>query len=95
MHILENVRETGAYLQEKLDELVKDYDMITERRGIGLMQGIVFDRPVAEYINKALERGLMLINAGTNIIRIIPSLIVTKEQVDDMIAILRACLANE
>jgi len=59
------------------------------------MQGIVFDRPVAEYINKALERGLMLINAGTNIIRIIPSLIVTKEQVDDMIAILRACLANE
>ena len=95
MNILENVRETGAYLQEKLDELVKDYDMITERRGIGLMQGIVFDRPVAEYINKALERGLMLINAGTNIIRIIPSLIVTKEQVDDMIAILRACLANE
>ena len=95
MNILENVRETGAYLQEKLDELVKDYDMITERRGIGLMQGIVFDRPVAEYINKALEHGLMLINAGTNIIRIIPSLIVTKEQVDDMIAILRACLANE
>lgn len=95
MNILENVRETGAYLQEKLDELVKDYDMITERRGIGLMQGIVFDRPVAEYINKALEHGLMLINAGTNIIRIIPSLIVTKEQVDDMIATLRACLANE
>ncbi len=95
MNILENVRETGAYLKEKLDELVKDYDMITERRGIGLMQGLVFDRPVAEYINKALEQGLMLINAGANIIRIIPSLIVTKEHVDDMITILRACLANE
>ena len=94
MNILENVRETGAYLQEKLDKLVQKYDMITERRGIGLMQGLVFDRPVAPYINQALEQGLLLINAGSDIIRIIPSLIVTKEQVDDMIEILDRCLAT-
>ena len=94
MDILENVRETGAYLQEKLDKLVQKYDMITERRGVGLMQGLVFDRPVAPYINQALEQGLLLINAGSDIIRIIPSLIVTKEQVDDMIAILDRCLAT-
>ena len=94
MNILENVRETGAYLQEKLDKLVQKYDMITERRGVGLMQGLVFDRPVAPYINQALEQGLLLINAGSDIIRIIPSLIVTKEQVDDMIAILDRCLAT-
>ncbi len=95
MNILQNVRETGAYLAEKLDELVSDYDMIVEKRGLGLMQGLVFDRPVAEYINRALDQGLMLINAGTNIIRIIPSLIVTKEQVDDMITILRDCLNEQ
>lgn len=94
MNILENVRETGAYLQEKLDKLVQKYDMITERRGVGLMQGLVFDRPVAPYINQALEQGLLLINAGSDIIRIIPSLIVTKEQVDDMIEILDRCLAT-
>lgn len=94
MNILENVRKTGAYLQEKLDKLVQKYDMITERRGVGLMQGLVFDRPVAPYINQALEQGLLLINAGSDIIRIIPSLIVTKEQVDDMIAILDRCLAT-
>ncbi len=93
MNILENVRTTGEYLAQKLDELVKDYDMITERRGIGLIQGLVFDRPVAEYINKALDQGLMLINAGTNIIRFLPSLIMEKEQVDDMITILRSCLS--
>ena len=68
--------------------------MITERRGVGLMQGLVFDRPVAPYINQALEQGLLLINAGADIIRIIPSLIVTKEQVDDMIEILDRCLAT-
>ncbi|MGN1158625.1 MAG: aspartate aminotransferase family protein [Lachnospiraceae bacterium] len=94
MNILENVRKTGEYLQEKLDTLVQKYDMITERRGVGLMQGLVFDRPVAPYINQALEQGLLLINAGSDIIRIIPSLIVTKEQVDDMIAILDRCLAT-
>lgn len=94
MNILENVRKTGAYLQEKLDTLVQKYDMITERRGVGLMQGLVFDRPVAPYINQALEQGLLLINAGADIIRIIPSLIVTKEQVDDMIEILDRCLAT-
>lgn len=94
MDILENVRKTGAYLQEKLDTLVQKYDMITERRGVGLMQGLVFDRPVAPYINQALEQGLLLINAGADIIRIIPSLIVTKEQVDDMIEIFDRCLAT-
>ena len=94
MNILENVRETGAYLQEKLDKLVQKYDMITERRGVGLMQGLVFDRPVAPYINQALEQGLLLINAGSDIIRIIPSLIVTREQDDDMMAILDRCLAT-
>jgi len=94
MNILENVRETGAYLQEKLDTLVKKYDMIQERRGMGLMQGLVFDRPVAPYINEALEQGLLLINAGSDIIRIIPSLIVTKENVDQMIEILDRCLSK-
>lgn len=94
MNILENVREVGAYLQEKLDTLVQKYDMILERRGMGLMQGLVFDRPVAPYINEALEQGLLLINAGSDIIRIIPSLIIKKEHVDQMIAILDRCLSK-
>ena len=58
------------------------------------MQGLVFDKPVADVINKALEEGLVLINAGTNIIRFLPPLIITKEHVDDMIAILRKCVEN-
>lgn len=94
MNILKNVREVGAYLQEKLDTLVQKYDMILERRGMGLMQGLVFDRPVAPYINEALEQGLLLINAGSDIIRIIPSLIIGKEHVDQMIEILDRCLSK-
>ena len=61
---------------------------------MGLMQGLVFDRPVGEVINKALEKGLILINAGTEIIRFVPPLVITKENVDDMIGILDSCLES-
>lgn len=91
-HIIDNVRNVGAYLEEQLDKLAADYDVIETRRGIGLMQGLVFKEPVGPIINKALEKGLILINAGTNIIRFVPPLIITKENVDQMIAILRACI---
>lgn len=91
-HIIENVNQVGAYLTEKLDELVKEYDFITERRGIGLMQGLVFEKPVGEIITKALDKGLILINAGTNIIRFVPPLVITRENVDEMMEILESCL---
>ena len=91
--VLDNVNEVGEYLAGKLDELVLKYDFIKARRGLGLMQGLAFDKPVSEIINKALEKGLLLINAGTQVIRFIPALIISKENVDDMIAILEECLA--
>lgn len=91
-HIIENVAHVGAYLTEKLDELAAKYDFITERRGIGLMQGLVFDRPVGEIITKALDKGLILINAGTSIIRFVPPLVITRENVDEMVEILESCL---
>ncbi|MBD5461821.1 MAG: aspartate aminotransferase family protein [Lachnospiraceae bacterium] len=94
-HIIDNVIKTGAYLEKKLDELVREYDCIETRRGIGLMQGLVFNRPVGDIITRALEMGLILINAGTDIIRFVPPLIITKEHVDEMTAILKACLDAE
>ena len=94
-HIIENVREVAPYLEKRLDELKKKYDFIIDRRGAGLMQGLEFDRPVAPYINSALDKGLMLINAGQSIIRLVPPLIITKQNVDDMIAVLDTCLSGE
>lgn len=94
-HIIENVREVAPYLEKRLDELKEKYDFIIDRRGAGLMQGLEFDRPVAPYINSALDKGLMLINAGQSIIRLVPPLILTKQNVDDMIAVLDTCLSGE
>ena len=93
-NIIENVKEVAPYLEKRLDELKDDYDFIIDRRGAGLMQGLAFDRPVSEIINKALDKGLILINAGAQIIRFVPPLIITKENVDDMIDILRSCLES-
>ena len=90
--VLENVRRVGAYLYEKLDEIAASRTDIVEHRGVGLMQGLEFDHPVAEIINKALDKGLVLINAGTNIIRFLPPLVITEADVDAMLQILKECL---
>jgi len=70
------------------------YDCITERRGVGFMQGLVFDAPVGDIINRALEKGLLLINAGPNIIRFVPALTITEDNIDEMIAILDSCIVE-
>ena len=93
-NILDNVKEVGEYLAGKLDELVLKYDFVKEHRGLGLLQGLECDKPVAGIIHKALDKGLLLINAGTHVIRFIPALTVSKENVDEMITILDACLAE-
>ena len=92
LKILENVQESGAYLYEKLEYFAQKQQGITAHRGIGLLQGLEFDKPVGEIINKAVDKGLLLINAGTNVIRFIPSLIVTKNEVDAMMEILESCI---
>lgn len=91
-HILEHVQKVGAYLTDKLEELVSKYDCITERRGLGLLQGLVFQIPVNEIIERALKEGLVLINAGANIIRFVPPLIIEEKHVDEMLVILEKCL---
>ena len=83
--ILEHVQKIAPYLEKKLDELVEKYDFLTERRGKGLMQGVVVSgRPVGEIINKAIENGLFVLSAGTDVLRFVPTLIITEADIDEM-----------
>lgn len=91
-HILENVQKVAPYLEKKLKEVMSRHSCIKEHRGIGLMQGLLFEQPVGPIINRALEKGLLLINAGANIIRFVPPLVITEKDVDQMIAILEECI---
>lgn len=83
-NIVEHVQEITPYLEEKLDALLAKYDFVETRRGLGLMQGLVCNKPVGPILNDCLENGLILINAGANIIRFLPPLILTKEHIDEM-----------
>ena len=93
--ILANVNELGAYLEAQLDGLVRQYDCVRERRGIGLMQGLELDRPAKDVIAYAMDRGLILFAAGSNVIRFVPPLVIRKEHVDEMTEILKRALEQE
>ena len=82
------------YLENRLDDLVAKYDFLKERRGLGFMQGIEVDpsHPVGEIVKKALDKGLVILSAGGNVIRLLPPLIITEADVDEMIEKLEACL---
>lgn len=84
-HIVEHVQTIAPYLEEALDKLVEKYDVVLERRGKGLMQGLVLARPVSEVITNAQKEGLLVISAGGNVLRMVPPLVIEKEHVDEMI----------
>lgn len=93
--LLAHVKETGDYLGQKLQELVETCPVAKEVRGLGLLRGLVCDVPIGEICSRALEHGLIVLSAGTDVIRFVPPLIIEKTHVDEMIAILepvlRAC----
>ena len=91
--IVEHVREIGEYLSEKLQGLVKEYDIVKEQRGRGLIQGLEFTVPVSPIVTNALlEQKLVLISAGANIIRFVPPLVIEKADVDEMIEKLKRAI---
>ena len=84
--IIDHVQQVSAYLEKRLDELVEKYDFLTVRRGKGLMQGLVVSgRPVGEIVQQALKNGLLVITAGSDVLRVVPPLVITEADVDEMI----------
>ena len=93
MQLLEHVRSVSVYLEKRLDELVKEQDCLMGRRGMGLMQGIVTQKNSAEIAAKALDAGLVVITAGADVIRLLPPLVITEADVDEMTEKLKTALA--
>ena len=91
--IIGHVREVAGYLEEKLDGLAEKYDFIRGRRGKGLMQGLVIGgRSVGEIVLKSLDKGLLVITAGSGVLRLVPPLVIEREHVDEMLEKLCAAL---
>ena len=85
-NILAHVQELTPYLEEKLDALVDKYPIVAARRGKGFMQGLVIEgTTVGSVVTKALANGLLVISAGSDVLRLVPPLVITKEHIDEMI----------
>ena len=91
-NIIDHVNAVSKYLEDALDKLAEKYDCILGRRGKGLMQGLVFDKAVSGIITKALEKGLILIGAGVDVVRFLPPLIVEEKDIDQMVSILEEAI---
>lgn len=88
--IVEHVAQTAPYLEEKLDALVRELPWLGARRGKGFMQGLVVTgRPVGEVVQAALGKGLLIISAGSDVLRLVPPLIITEKEIDRLCDILR------
>jgi acetylornithine/N-succinyldiaminopimelate aminotransferase len=92
LDITAHVNEVTPYLEKVLDQIKSAHPQIIDRRGMGLMQGLEFDGPVGPVISRAMDKGLILINAGPDIIRFVPPLIIEKEHIDKMADILDKCI---
>lgn len=81
-----HVKALAPYLEERLDALVEKHDCLAARRGKGFMQGLVVNgKPVGEVVKKALENGLIVISAGSDVLRLVPPLVIEKKHIDEMI----------
>ena len=93
-NILAHVQELTPYLEEKLDALVDKYPIVTARRGKGFMQGLVIEgTTVGSVVTKALANELLVISAGSDVLRLVPPLVITKEHINEMIEKLEKSLA--
>jgi len=92
LQVLDNVAAVAPYLWSTLESVKAEFNCVVEHRGLGLMQGLEFSVPVGDIVKATMSEGCILIAAGTNVIRFIPPLVITKEHVDEMARALRAAI---
>ena len=83
--LLTNSKEMGQYLKEELEKLQENHDIIKEVRGCGLMVGIELAQPGAEYVDKLREKGFLINCTAGNVLRLVPPLIIKKEEIDEFV----------
>ena len=93
-NITDHVKKMGKILFDRLEELKSRHACIADHRGMGLMQGLEFDRPVGPIVKEALENGLVIISAGANTLRFIPPLVIEEDHIDEMVTILERIIIN-
>jgi len=92
--LLENAAELGLHAKEKLEQLKHKHSIIESVRGIGLMIGVQLTSPGKDIVEKCLEKGLRTNCTSSTVLRFMPAMIATKDQIDQAVEILDAVLSD-
>lgn len=91
----ENAKAVGEYLRKKLEELKSEFpELVLEVRGLGLLAGMNLSKPSAQFVDAMLQRGIIINGTAETVIRLVPPLIISKNDVDECIAALRECFSG-
>ncbi len=94
-NLCKEVSDKGAYLRTKLEEIQKRYPTVcTAVRGFGLMNGIALTIPLREVVEACFAKGLLVISAGSDVLRFVPPLVISKQEIDRAMSILDEVLAS-
>jgi acetylornithine/LysW-gamma-L-lysine aminotransferase len=85
----------GGYFKAKLEDLQAKYKIVKEVRGLGLMLGMELRYDVRNVIIKAMDRGVLILDAGRNVLRFLPPLVIEKEQIDKTVSVLDTVIKEE
>jgi acetylornithine/LysW-gamma-L-lysine aminotransferase len=93
--LAERAAALGAYFKGQLENLQSRHKIIREIRGLGLMLGVEFRFDVLNIILKAMDKGVLILDAGKNVLRFLPPLVIEKQQIDKVVSVLDAVLEEE
>jgi acetylornithine/N-succinyldiaminopimelate aminotransferase len=84
-NLLKQVKEVVTYLDSQLEMLKEKYEFIKNIRGKGLLKGLLVETNALDIVQKAIANNLLILTAGPNVVRILPPLTVTKEEINEFI----------
>jgi len=91
----ERAATLGRYSKERLEDLQTRYKIIREVRGLGLMIGVELRFDVLNIILKSMDKGVLILDAGRNVLRFLPPLVIKREHIDRVITVLDTILEEE
>jgi len=92
--VINKIEEKSIYLKKKLLKLKEQYDLIDEVKGMGLLIGISLKTKAKEFSNLCFDKGLLVVTAGDNVVRLLPPLNVTKAEIDEALGILQIVISE-
>jgi acetylornithine/LysW-gamma-L-lysine aminotransferase len=91
----ERAASLGGYFKTKLEEMQTRHKIIKDIRGLGLMIGVELRFDVLNILLKTMDKGVLILDAGRNVLRFLPPLVIEKEQIDKALSVLDSVLGEE